>query len=54
MTTIYYAFHIYCYLHASLDMVQIRPKINPDFLPFYAILRAIPSKIGGVLAMGGA
>ena len=25
-----------------------------DFLPFYAILRAIPSKIGGVLAMGGA
>jgi ubiquinol-cytochrome c reductase cytochrome b subunit len=24
------------------------------FLPFYAILRAIPSKVGGVLAMGGA
>ena len=24
------------------------------FLPFYAILRAIPDKLGGVLAMGGA
>ena len=25
-----------------------------DFLPFYAILRAIPSKMGGVIAMFGA
>jgi ubiquinol-cytochrome c reductase cytochrome b subunit len=24
------------------------------FLPFYAILRSIPDKLGGVLAMGGA
>jgi len=24
------------------------------FLPFYAILRSIPSKLGGVTAMGGA
>jgi ubiquinol-cytochrome c reductase cytochrome b subunit len=24
------------------------------FLPFYAILRSIPSKLGGILAMGGA
>jgi ubiquinol-cytochrome c reductase cytochrome b/c1 subunit len=24
------------------------------FLPFYAILRAVPDKLGGVLAMGGA
>jgi len=24
------------------------------FLPFYAILRSIPNKLGGVLAMGGA
>jgi len=32
------------------------PHIVPEwyFLPFYAILRAIPDKLGGVLAMGGA
>jgi ubiquinol-cytochrome c reductase cytochrome b subunit len=32
------------------------PHIVPEwyFLPFYAILRAIPSKLGGVLAMFGA
>ncbi len=32
------------------------PHIVPEwyFLPFYAILRAIPSKLGGVLCMGGA
>ena len=24
------------------------------FLPYYAILRSIPDKLGGVLAMGGA
>jgi ubiquinol-cytochrome c reductase cytochrome b subunit len=24
------------------------------FLPFYAILRSIPDKLGGVIAMGGA
>lgn len=32
------------------------PQIVPEwyFLPFYAILRSIPSKIGGVLAMFGA
>jgi quinol-cytochrome oxidoreductase complex cytochrome b subunit len=28
--------------------------LNNDFLPFYAILRAIPSKLGGVSAMLGA
>ena len=28
--------------------------LNIDFLPFYAILRAIPSKLGGVSAMLGA
>jgi len=32
------------------------PHIVPEwyFLPFYAILRSIPHKLGGVLAMGGA
>jgi ubiquinol-cytochrome c reductase cytochrome b subunit len=32
------------------------PHIVPEwyFLPFYAILRSIPSKLGGVLAMGSA
>ena len=32
------------------------PHIVPEwyFLPFYAILRSIPDKLGGVLAMGGA
>ena len=32
------------------------PHIVPEwyFLPFYAILRSIPSKLGGVMAMGGA
>jgi quinol-cytochrome oxidoreductase complex cytochrome b subunit len=32
------------------------PHIVPEwyFLPFYAILRSIPDKLGGVIAMGGA
>ena len=32
------------------------PHIVPEwyFLPFYAILRSIPDKLGGVAAMGGA
>jgi quinol-cytochrome oxidoreductase complex cytochrome b subunit len=32
------------------------PHIVPEwyFLPFYAILRAVPSKLGGVVAMGAA
>ena len=32
------------------------PHIVPEwyFLPFYAILRAVPDKLGGVLAMFGA
>jgi ubiquinol-cytochrome c reductase cytochrome b subunit len=32
------------------------PHIVPEwyFLPFYAILRAVPDKLGGVMAMGGA
>jgi len=32
------------------------PHIVPEwyFLPFYAILRAVPNKVGGVILMGGA
>ncbi len=38
------------------DPLVTPPHIVPEwyFLPFYAILRAIPSKLGGVLAMFGA
>lgn len=37
------------------DPMQTPPHIVPEwyFLPFYAILRSIPSKLGGVLAMLG-
>ena len=37
------------------DPMQTPPHIVPEwyFLPFYAILRSIPDKLGGVLAMGG-
>ena len=36
------------------DPLQTPPHIVPEwyFLPFYAILRAIPSKLGGAVAMG--
>ena len=35
--------------------MQTPPHIVPEwyFLPFYAILRSIPDKLGGVVAMGG-
>jgi ubiquinol-cytochrome c reductase cytochrome b subunit len=38
------------------NQLQTPPHIVPEwyFLPFYAILRAIPSKLGGVIAMFGA
>ncbi len=38
------------------DPLKTPPHIAPVwyFTPFYAILRAVPSKLGGVLAMGGA
>nr|QYC61813.1 apocytochrome b [Paralia sulcata] len=37
------------------DCLQTPPHIVPEwyFLPFYAILRSIPDKLGGVAAMGG-
>ena len=43
------------------NYIQANPLVTPPhivpewyFLPFYAILRSIPSKLGGVLAMFGA
>ena len=38
------------------DPMKTPPHIVPEwyFLPFYAILRSIPDKLGGVVAMGGA
>ena len=38
------------------DPLKTPPHIVPEwyFLPFYAILRSIPDKLGGVLAIGGA
>ena len=49
------------YLGHPDNSIPANPLVTPHhivpewyFLPFYAILRAIPSKIGGVLAMFGA
>jgi ubiquinol-cytochrome c reductase cytochrome b/c1 subunit len=42
--------------YVEANPLQTPPHIVPEwyFLPFYAILRAIPSKLGGVMAMFGA
>jgi ubiquinol-cytochrome c reductase cytochrome b subunit len=54
----YFVFYVPNYLgHADnyieANPLQTPPHIVPEwyFLPFYAILRAIPSKLGGVIAM---
>ena len=56
----YLVFYVPNYLgHADnyipANPLQTPPHIVPEwyFLPFYAILRAIPSKLGGVIAMFG-
>ena len=48
------------YLGHAINFVQANPLVTPShivpewyYLPFYAILRAIPSKLGGVIAMFG-
>ena len=43
------------HVHGSNNPLATPPHIVPEwyFLPFYAILRAIPDKLGGVLAMFG-
>jgi len=42
--------------YIKADPMQTPAHIVPEwyFLPFYAILRSIPDKLGGVVAMGGA
>jgi ubiquinol-cytochrome c reductase cytochrome b/c1 subunit len=49
------------YLGHADNYIKADPLVTPAhivpewyFLPFYAILRSIPDKLGGVLAMGGA
>ena len=53
--------HSPSYLNHPDNSIPANPLVTPHsivpewyFLPFYAILRAIPSKIGGVIAMFGA
>ncbi len=57
----YFVFYAPNYLGHADNYVQADPLVTPAhivpewyFLPFYAILRAIPSKLGGVIAMFGA
>ncbi|MGO9545307.1 MAG: cytochrome b [Rhodomicrobium sp.] len=57
----YLVFYTPNYLGDAVNYVQANPLQTPPhivpewyFLPFYAILRAIPSKLGGVIAMFGA
>ena len=42
--------------YIQADPMQTPAHIVPEwyFLPFYAVLRSIPDKLGGVAAMGGA
>ncbi len=54
-------FYVPDYLGHSDNFIPADPLVTPThivpewyFLPFYAILRAIPSKLGGVVAMIGA
>jgi len=49
------------YLNHPDCFVKANPLITPEsivpewyLLPFYAILRSVPSKVGGIVAMGGA
>ena len=57
----WFVFYTPNYLGHADNYIPANPAVTPAhivpewyFLPFYAILRAIPSKLGGVLAMGGA
>ncbi|TDR88117.1 cytochrome b [Enterovirga rhinocerotis] len=57
----WFVFYLPNYLGHSDNYIPADPAVTPAhivpewyFLPFYAILRAIPDKLGGVLAMGGA
>jgi len=57
----WFVFFVPDYLGHADNYNQANPLVTPPhivpewyFLPFYAILRAIPSKLGGVIAMFGA
>ncbi|GLK56371.1 ubiquinol-cytochrome c reductase cytochrome b subunit [Methylopila capsulata] len=57
----WFVFYIPNYLGHADNYIEANPLVTPShivpewyFLPFYAILRAIPSKLGGVLMMFGA
>ena len=57
----YWVFFNPNYLGHPDNYIEANPLVTPAhivpewyFLPFYAILRAVPDKLGGVLAMGGA
>jgi ubiquinol-cytochrome c reductase cytochrome b subunit len=57
----WFVFFVPDYLGHADNYVEANPLVTPPhivpewyFLPFYAILRAIPSKLGGVAAMFGA
>ena len=57
----YFVFYIPNYLGHADNYIKANALVTPShivpewyFLPFYAILRAIPSKLGGVIAMFGA
>ena len=57
----YFVFYMPNYLGHADNYVPANPAVTPAhivpewyFLPFYAILRAIPDKLGGVIAMFGA
>jgi ubiquinol-cytochrome c reductase cytochrome b subunit len=54
----WFVFFLPDYLGDAVNYVEANPLVTPPhivpewyFLPFYAILRAIPSKLGGVIAM---
>ncbi|MFA5950690.1 MAG: cytochrome b N-terminal domain-containing protein [Hyphomicrobium sp.] len=57
----WFVFYVPDYLGHADNYTQANPLVTPPhivpewyFLPYYAILRAIPSKLGGVIAMFGA
>ena len=57
----FFVFFMPNYLGHPDNYIPANPLVTPAhivpewyFLPFYAILRAVPDKLGGVIAMGGA
>ncbi|MEM9632001.1 MAG: cytochrome b/b6 [Pseudomonadota bacterium] len=57
----WFAFYLPNYMGHPDNYIEANPLVTPAhivpewyFLPFYAILRAVPDKLGGVLAMFGA